>query len=84
MLSAAVILLLNECTLLRVSGAAGSFPLFQQRGGAVSVKKSAGDKTPAIYYRAQSQAGSHIIKKYYTMSSDQDDLISSGNRLIKA
>jgi len=82
MLSAAIALLLHGMyVMLRVSGSAGSFPrpLSANEEEEYLAKMAGGDKEARnILIEHNLRLVAHIIKKYYTMASDQDDLISIG------
>ncbi|NLV49674.1 MAG: RNA polymerase sporulation sigma factor SigK [Clostridiales bacterium] len=82
MLSASALLLLKYAFwLLRLSGTAGSFPrpLTASEERECLQRSAAGDvsaRNELIEHNLRLVA--HIIKKYYTQSCDQDDLISIG------
>ena len=82
MLSAAILLLLHGMyAVLRVSGGTGSFPrpLSAKEEQGYLEKLAQGDKDARnVLIEHNLRLVAHIIKKYYTMSSDQDDLISIG------
>lgn len=82
MLSAAVLLLANSLLLtLRLSGSAGSFP---KPLSAAEEKKylerfAAGDlEARNVLIEHNLRLVAHIMKKYYTQTQDQEDLISIG------
>ncbi len=82
MLSALSILLLNSLFFtLRLSDAAGSFPrpLKAEEEGKYLELCAQGDmEARNILIEHNLRLVAHIIKKYYTQSGDQDDLISIG------
>ena len=82
MLSAALLLLSNSLFLtLHLSGNPGSFPrpLSRQEERECLEQWAQGDLS------ARNRLVAHIIKKYYTQASNQEDLISIGTiGLIKA
>ncbi len=90
MLSAALLLLCNSLFLsLRLSGsAAGSFPkpLSAEKEREYLERCAAGDlEARNLLVEHNLRLVSHILKKYYTQSADQEDLISIGTiGLIKA
>ena len=89
MLSAALLLLCNSLFLsLHLTGSAGSFPkpLSAARDRECLERCAAGDlEARNILVEHNLRLVAHIIKKYYTQSTDQEDLISIGTiGLIKA
>ncbi len=89
MVSAALLLLCNSLFLsLHLSGSAGSFPkpLSAEKEREFLERCAAGDleaRNTLVEHNLRLVA--HIIKKYYTQSADQEDLISIGTiGLIKA
>ena len=89
MLSAALLLLCNSLFLsLHLSGSAGSFPkpLPAEQARACLARCAAGDlEARNLLVEHNLRLVAHIIKKYYTQSADQEDLISIGTiGLIKA
>ena len=89
MVSAALLLLCNSLFLsLHLSGSAGSFPkpLSAEKERECLERCAAGDleaRNTLVEHNLRLVA--HIIKKYYTQSADQEDLISIGTiGLIKA
>ncbi len=90
MLSAALLLLCNSLFLsLRLSGsAAGSFPkpLSAEKEREYLERCAAGDlEARNLLVEHNLRLVSHILKKYYTQSAEQEDLISIGTiGLIKA
>ena len=89
MLSAALLLLCNSLFLsLHLTGSAGSFPkpLSAARERECLERCAAGDlEARNILVDHNLRLVAHIIKKYYTQSTDQEDLISIGTiGLIKA
>ena len=89
MLSAALLLLCNSLFLsLHLSGSAGSFPkpLSPERERECLERCAAGDlEARNLLVEHNLRLVAHIIKKYYTQSADQEDLISIGTiGLIKA
>ena len=90
MLSAALLLLCNSLFLsLHLSGsAAGSFPkpLPPEKERECLERCAAGDlEARNLLVEHNLRLVAHIIKKYYTQSADQEDLISIGTiGLIKA
>ena len=89
MLSAALLLLCNSLFLsLHLTGTAGSFPkpLSAARERECLERCAAGDlEARNILVEHNLRLVAHIIKKYYTQSTDQEDLISIGTiGLIKA
>ncbi len=89
MLSAALLLLCNSLFLsLRLSGSAGSFPkpLSAEKEREYLERCAAGDlEARNLLVEHNLRLVSHILKKYYTQSADQEDLISIGTiGLIKA
>ena len=89
MLSAALLLLSNSLFLsLHLTGSAGSFPkpLSAARERECLERCAAGDlEARNILVEHNLRLVAHIIKKYYTQSTDQEDLISIGTiGLIKA
>ena len=89
MLSAALLLLCNSLFLsLHLTGSAGSFPkpLSAARERECLERCAAGDlEARNILVEHNLRLVAHIIKKYYTQSTDQEDLISIGTiGLIKA
>ena len=89
MLSAALLLLCNSLFLsLHLTGSAGSFPkpLSAARERECLERCAAGDlEARNILVEHNLRLVAHIIKKYYTQSTDQEDLISIGCiGLIKA
>ena len=89
MLSAALLLLCNSLFLsLHLSGSAGSFPkpLPPEKERECLERCAAGDlEARNLLVEHNLRLVAHIIKKYYTQSADQEDLISIGTiGLIKA
>ena len=89
MLSAALLLLCNSLFLsLHLSGSAGSFPkpLSPERERECLERCAAGDlEARNLLVEHNLRLVAHIIKKYYTQSAEQEDLISIGTiGLIKA
>ena len=89
MLSAALFLLANSLFLtLRLTGNPGSFPkpLSAKEEQMYLERSLAGDlEARNILVEHNLRLVAHIIKKYYTQSTDQEDLISIGTiGLIKA
>ena len=89
MLSAALLLLCNSLFLsLHLSGSAGSFPkpLSPEKERECLERCAAGDlEARNLLVEHNLRLVAHIIKKYYTQSADQEDLISIGTiGLIKA
>lgn len=89
MLSAALLLLCNSLFLsLHLSGSAGSFPkpLPPEKERECLERCAAGDlEARNLLVEHNLRLVAHIIKKYYTQSGDQEDLISIGTiGLIKA
>ena len=89
MLSAALLLLANSLFLtLRLTGNPGSFPkpLSAKEEQMYLERSLAGDlEARNILVEHNLRLVAHIIKKYYTQSAEQEDLISSGTiGLIKA
>ena len=89
MLSAALFLLANSLFLtLRLTGNSGSFPkpLSAQEEQMYLERSLAGDlEARNILVEHNLRLVAHIIKKYYTQSAEQEDLISIGTiGLIKA
>ena len=89
MLSAALLLLCNSLFLsLRLSGSARSFPkpLSAEKEREYLERCAAGDlEARNLLVEHNLRLVSHILKKYYTQSADQEDLISIGTiGLIKA
>lgn len=89
MLSAAVWLLCNSLFLsLRLAGAPGSFPrpLSAEEEAAYLARSAEGDLTARnALIEHNLRLVAHIVKKYYTQTDEQDDLISIGTiGLIKA
>ena len=89
MLSAALLLLCNSLFLsLHLSGSAGSFPkpLSAAREKECLERCAAGDlEARNLLVEHNLRLVAHIIKKYYTQSADQEDLLSIGTiGLIKA
>ena len=89
MLSAALLLLSNSLFLtLHLSGNPGSFPrpLSRQEERECLERCAAGDlEARNLLVEHNLRLVAHIIKKYYTQSADQEDLISIGTiGLIKA
>ena len=89
MLSAALLLLANSLFLtLRLTGNPGSFPkpLSAKEEQMYLERSLAGDlEARNILVEHNLRLVAHIIKKYYTQSADQEDLISIGTiGLIKA
>ena len=89
MLSAALLLLCNSLFLsLHLSGSAGSFPkpLPPEKEREYLERCAAGDlEARNLLVEHNLRLVAHIIKKYYTQSADQEDLISIGTiGLIKA
>jgi len=82
MLSAWIALLLNSLfTTLRLSGGTGSFPrpLKAEEERMYLERYAAGDlEARNILIEHNLRLVAHIIKKYYTQSGNQDDLISIG------
>ena len=82
MLSAALLLLCNSLFLsLHLTGSAGSFPkpLSAARERECLERCAAGDlEARNILVEHNLRLVAHIIKKYYTQSTDQEDLISIG------
>ena len=82
MLSAALLLLCNSLFLsLHLTGSAGSFPkpLSAARERECLERCAAGDlEARNILVEHNLRLVAHIIKKYYTQSADQEDLISIG------
>ncbi len=82
MLSAWILLMLNSLFLtLRLSGGSGSFPkpLKAEEERLYLEKARQGDndaRNTLVVHNLRLVA--HIVKKYYTQSGDQDDLISIG------
>ena len=89
MLSAALLLLCNSLFLsLHLSGSAGPFPkpLPPEKERECLERCAAGDlEARNLLVEHNLRLVAHIIKKYYTQSADQEDLISIGTiGLIKA
>ena len=89
MLSAALLLLCNSLFLsLHLSGSVGSFPkpLPPEKERECLERCAAGDLVARnLLVEHNLRLVAHIIKKYYTQSADQEDLISIGTiGLIKA
>ena len=89
MLSAALFLLANSLFLtLRLTGNSGSFPKpLSAREEQMYLERSLADDLEArnILVEHNLRLVAHIIKKYYTQSAEQEDLISIGTiGLIKA
>ena len=89
MLSAALLLLCNSLFLsLHLSGSTGSFPkpLPPEKERECLERCAAGDlEARNLLVEHNLRLVAHIIKKYYTQSGDQEDLISIGTiGLIKA
>ena len=89
MLSAALLLLANSLFLtLRLTGNPGSFPkpLSAKEEQMYLERSLAGDlEARNILVEHNLRLVAHIIKKYYTQSAEQEDLISIGTiGLIKA
>ena len=89
MLSAALLLLCNSLFLsLHLSGGSGSFPkpLPPEKERLYLERCAAGDlEARNLLVEHNLRLVSHILKKYYTQSADQEDLISIGTiGLIKA
>ena len=89
MLSAALLLLCNSLFLsLHLTGSPGSFPkpLSPARERECLERAAAGDlEARNLLVEHNLRLVAHIIKKYYTQSADQEDLISIGTiGLIKA
>ena len=89
MISAALLLLCNSLFLsLHLSGSAGSFPkpLPPEKERECLERCAAGDlEARNLLVEHNLRLVAHIIKKYYTQSADQEDLISIGTiGLIKA
>ncbi len=89
MLSAALLLLCNSLFLsLHLSGTTGSFPkpLSPAKEREYLERCTAGDlEARNLLVEHNLRLVSHILKKYYTQSADQEDLISIGTiGLIKA
>ena len=89
MLSAALLLLCNSlCLSLHLSGSAGSFPkpLPPEKERECLERCAAGDlEARNLLVEHNLRLVAHIIKKYYTQSGEQEDLISIGTiGLIKA
>lgn len=89
MLSAALLLLCNSLFLsLHLSGSAGSFPkpLPPEKERECLERCAAGDlEARNLLVEHNLRLVAHIIKKYYTQSGEQEDLISIGTiGLIKA
>lgn len=89
MLSAALLLLCNSLFLsLHLSGSTGSFPkpLPPEKERECLERCAAGDlEARNLLVEHNLRLVAHIIKKYYTQSADQEDLISIGTiGLIKA
>lgn len=82
MLSAALLLLCNSLFLsLHLSGSAGSFPkpLPPEKERECLERCAAGDlEARNLLVEHNLRLVAHIIKKYYTQSADQEDLISIG------
>ena len=82
MLSAAILLLANSLMFtLRLSGSAGSFPkpLSAEEEQTYLERWAQGDlEARNVLIERNMRLVAHIIKKYYTQSVDQDDLISIG------
>ena len=82
MLSAALLLLCNSLFLsLHLSGSAGSFPkpLPPEKERECLERCAAGDlEARNLLVEHNLRLVAHIIKKYYTQSGDQEDLISIG------
>ena len=82
MLSAALLLLCNSLFLsLHLTGSAGSFPkpLSAARERECLERCAAGDlEARNILVEHNLRLVAHIVKKYYSQSGDQDDLISIG------
>ena len=88
MLSAAILLLVNSLVFtLRLNGSAGSFPkpLSAAEERECLERWAAGDlEARNVLIEHNLRLVAHIIKKYYTQSADQEDLISIGTSgLIK-
>ncbi len=82
MLSASLILILNSmfCT-LRLSSGSGSFPkpLTAEEEKQYLIKAADGDiEARNILIERNLRLVAHIVKKYYTQTDDQEDLISIG------
>jgi len=82
MLSASLILILNSmfCT-LRLSSGAGSFPkpLTTEEEKEYLIKAANGDTDARnVLIERNLRLVAHIVKKYYTQTDDQEDLISIG------
>lgn len=89
MLSAVVWLLTNSMLLsLHLSGGAGSFPRplsAEEEKNCVERALAGDEQARATLIEHNLRLVSHIVKKYYTQSDDQDDLVSIGTiGLIKA
>lgn len=82
MLSAAILLLANSLVFtLRLNGSAGSFPkpLSAAEEREYLARYAAGDmEARDVLIEHNLRLVAHIIKKYYTQSQDQEDLISIG------
>ena len=82
MLSAAILLLVNSLVFtLRLNGSAGSFPkpLSAAEERECLERWAAGDlEARNVLIEHNLRLVAHIIKKYYTQSADQEDLISIG------
>ena len=82
MLPACVLLMLNSLFFtLRLSGSAGSFPrpLKPEEEQEYLARLAQGDSQARnLLIEHNLRLVAHIIKKYYTQTGDQDDLISIG------
>ncbi|MDR0381957.1 MAG: RNA polymerase sporulation sigma factor SigK [Oscillospiraceae bacterium] len=89
MLSVALLLLMHGLSLsLRLGGPTGSFPrpLSAREEKEALERLAAGDQSMrALLIEKNMRLVAHVIKKYYTTASDQEDLLSIGTiGLIKA
>ncbi len=89
MLSAWIVLTLNALFLtLRLSGNTGSFPKplkAEEERKYLELAQQGDLEARNILVEHNLRLVAHIVKKYYTQSADQDDLISIGTiGLIKA
>lgn len=82
MLSAWIILILNSLFLtLRLSGNSGSFPRplkAEEEKKYLELAKQGDNDARNVLVEHNLRLVAHIVKKYYTQSGDQDDLISIG------
>ncbi len=82
MLSAWMILILNSLFLtLRLSGNSGSFPRplkAEEEKKYLELAKQGDNDARNVLVEHNLRLVAHIVKKYYTQSGDQDDLISIG------